>query len=169
MYPVPPLIEKLSLKQDAPTSGVLQKPGTIYTQLRPGKDDYQLWLKIKAPAGSDKYERWDLETIDPDYSAPDFEVRFPKPKRFKKVLEDAAEESRITLGGTSETEPEDGTPNKPEEDAAGFLTVTNKRTRSSPGEENSRKKNKVDNLEKNDVFYRNILAGNGLRGILKGF
>ena len=100
---------------------------------------------------------------------PEFEVRFPKPKFLKKVLEDAAETSRMTLedqnpeGGT-----EEGTSDNPEESAEGFITVTNKRTRSSPGEETNRKRNKVEDKEKMDDFYRNILAGNGLRGILKG-
>ena len=132
----------------------------MFTQLRPGKDDYQLWMKIKEPAGSGKYERWDMEIIDPDFTAPELDVRFPKPKPFRKVLEAAAETSRETLERMNETlENEEGTEEgeNQEEDAEGFVEVTHKISRSSPGEENEKKKNRYENREKQEDFYRNVL------------
>ena len=119
------------------------------------------------PAGTGKYERWDLELVDPDFTAPDFKVRFPKEKKnFDAQLEEAARASGVTLdeGENATDETPSDFPN-PEEDSEGFLTHTNKRLRSSPGASNNRKKQKSDISTKD--FYRNILKSNGLTNILK--
>ena len=88
--------------------------GTMYTQLRPGKRDYTLWVKVNKPKGNGKYERRALEEIDPDSSAPDFDVRFPKPT---KALE--------TLTSTAARVMAMKTPSTPELEGEVDTTITN--------------------------------------------
>ena len=71
------------------------------------------------------------------------------------------------MSETSEIEEKTEESDNQEDDAEGFVEVTHKRSRSSPGEENDRKKNRYENKEKREDFYGNVLKDNGLRGILK--
>ena len=72
--------------------------GTMFTQLRPGKYDYQVWFKVMKPNGSGTYERRDLSEIDPEGKAPKLNVKYPRPtEEFKGILEDCTRKSKETL------------------------------------------------------------------------
>ena len=109
--------------------------GTIYTQLRPGKYDYTLWMKIMRPNGSGRYERRDLSEIDPEKIAPKLEVKFPRPTpEYQEQLNNLSERSRKTLNSISEAGNSISvdTVADSREDVEGFKKHSNKRNRSSP-------------------------------------
>ena len=147
--------------------------GTIYTQLRPGKYDYTLWMKIMRPNGSGRYERRDLSEIDPERNAPKLEVKFPRPTpEYQEELNNLSERSRKTLNSISEAGNSISvdTDADSREDVEGFMKHSNKRNRSSPGEANTGKRNRRElvNEEPHDLrITRNVFQNLGLVSLMK--
>ena len=115
--------------------------GVVKTQLRPGKSDYEPWIKVNYPHGSGRYVKKSLKKIDPEDSAPKLITKATNPtQRTKDVIKKAIEESNDAMRKARE-EDDNVTATATLVDD-GYTTVTgNKRkNRSSPGSSNETKK-----------------------------
>ena len=56
----------------------LPDPENIKTQIRPGKSDFEVWIKVIKPGSISKYEKHSVQELDPRSELPELEVEVMK-------------------------------------------------------------------------------------------